>query len=67
VRDYGTTIPCPKCGQPHYATPRQLQTDLQITFTCPGCGTEVVHENPTAQDIAAGMRAIRNGLGKIRI
>jgi hypothetical protein len=34
MRDYGGDIPCPECGQKHHISPRQLQGDLQIEFTC---------------------------------
>jgi transcription elongation factor Elf1 len=67
MRDYGAEIACPKCGQLHYISPRKLQSDLQITFNCVSCGTEVVHENLVAQGIAARMATIRKELGKIKV
>jgi hypothetical protein len=67
MRDYGAEIACPKCGQLHYISPRRLQSDLRIAFMCSSCATEVVHENPVAQAIAARMATIKRELSKIKI
>ena len=67
MRDYGGDISCPVCGLDHHISPRQLQADLEITFTCPGCGTEVVHDNKVAQEIAARIEGLRPGFEKLKI
>jgi transcription elongation factor Elf1 len=67
MRDYGAEIACSNCGQHHYISPRKLQSDLQIVFSCERCGTEVVQENAVAQGIAARMATIRKELGKIKV
>jgi hypothetical protein len=67
MRDYGAEIACPKCGQLHYISPRRLQSDLQVVFSCSSCATEVVHENAVAQGIAARMATIRRELSKIKV
>jgi predicted RNA-binding Zn-ribbon protein involved in translation (DUF1610 family) len=40
---------------------------LEIVFTCSKCGTEVVHENAVAREIADHFETIKNGLRRIRI
>jgi DNA-directed RNA polymerase subunit RPC12/RpoP len=67
MRDYGAKISCPICGHLHYITPKQLQADLEITYTCSNCGTEVMHANAVAAAIAEQFDTIRKGLGKIRV
>jgi transcription elongation factor Elf1 len=67
MRDYGGDIACPVCGHNHHVTPRQLQADLEITFTCSNCGTETLHENPVAWEIAEHFETIKYGLRRIRI
>ena len=67
MRDYGRDIPCPSCGHLHHVTPRQLQVDLQIVFTGSDRGTEVVHENAIAREIAEHFETIKNGLRRLRI
>jgi uncharacterized Zn finger protein (UPF0148 family) len=62
MRDYGGDISCPICGRHHHITPRQLQSMVQIVFVCNGCGTEVVHENTVAQDIATKIEDLRDRL-----
>lgn len=65
MRDYGGNISCPICGHLHYITPRQLQSDLEITYTCSNCGTRAVHANIVVADIAQRFDTIRKGLWKI--
>jgi transcription elongation factor Elf1 len=67
MRDYGGDIPCPACGHLHHVTPRQLQADLEITFTCSECGHEVVHENAVAWEIAEHFETIKVGLRRLKI
>ncbi|MDB5393075.1 MAG: hypothetical protein JWM91_581 [Rhodospirillales bacterium] len=67
LRDYGADIACPECRTQVHITPKQLQSELQIAFICARCGSEVIHENAVARDIADRMETIRRGLGKIRI
>jgi DNA-directed RNA polymerase subunit RPC12/RpoP len=67
MRDYGGDISCPTCGHIHHVTPRQLQGDFQIVFICEHCGTEVVHDNKVAQEIAARIEGLRPGFEKLKI
>jgi uncharacterized Zn finger protein len=67
MRDYGGDIPCRACGALHHVTPRVLQADLQIVFTCSNCGAEVVHENDVARGIAEHFQTIRVNLSRLRI
>ncbi|MDB5397387.1 MAG: hypothetical protein JWM91_4893 [Rhodospirillales bacterium] len=67
MKDYGADFPCPECGAKHHATPRQLQTDLQIAFICARCGHHVVAENAVANKIFGEMDAIKSGLEKIKV
>jgi transcription elongation factor Elf1 len=67
MRDYGGDISCPMCGHLHHITPRQLQADLEVAFTCRRCGTEVVHENQIAWDIAEHFETIKRNLRRIRV
>jgi transcription elongation factor Elf1 len=67
MRDYGGDIPCPTRGHPHHVTPRQLQADLEITFTCSECGHEVEHENAVAREIAEHFETIKVGLRRLKI
>jgi transcription elongation factor Elf1 len=67
MRDYGGDISCPMCGHLHHITPRQLQADLEVAFTCSHCGTEVVHENRIAWDIAEHFETIKGNLRRIRV
>ncbi len=67
MRDYGGDISCPMCGRLHHITPRQLQWDLEVAFTCEWCGTEVVHQNEIAWAIAEHFETIKNNLRRIRI
>jgi hypothetical protein len=55
------------CGHLHHVTPRQLQGDLEIAFTCGYCGTEVVHQNEIAWQIAEHFETIKYNLRRIRI
>jgi transcription elongation factor Elf1 len=67
MRDYGGDISCPSCGHLHHITPRQLQADLEVTFTCDRCGNEVVHENTVAWEIAEHFKTIKSNLRRLRI
>jgi len=67
MRDYGGDIPCPGCGEKHHISARQLQTEVQIDFTCAGCGMEVSAANEVAGAIARQMDLIKGGLGRIKI
>ena len=67
MKDYGAQIPCPECGGLHHITPRQLQAETQIGFTCIHCGHQVVVDNAVAIKIHHDMVAIRQGLGRIKI
>ncbi len=67
MRDYGGDIPCPECGQKHHISPRQLQGDLQIEFTCARCGADVIADNDVAGAIVKKMDLIKRGLGKIKV
>jgi transcription elongation factor Elf1 len=67
MRDYGGDISCPMCGQLHHITPRQLQGDLEVAFTCGYCGMEVVHQNEVAWAIARHFETIKYNLTRIRI
>ena len=67
MKDYGGDISCPMCGHKHHVTPRQLQADLEIAFTCGYCGTEVVHQNEVAWAIAEHFDTIKYNLQRIRI
>ena len=67
MRDYGGDISCPVCGHLHHITPRQLQADLEVTFTCGYCGAEVVHQNEIAWAIAEHFETIKYNLRRIRV
>jgi predicted RNA-binding Zn-ribbon protein involved in translation (DUF1610 family) len=67
MRDYGGDIPCPTCGALYHVSPRVLQGDLQIVFTCPSCGTDVVHDNDVAREIAEHFATIRINLSRLKI
>ncbi len=67
MRDYGGDISCPTCGQLHHITPRQLQADLEVAFTCGYCGNDVVHENAVAWQIAEHFETIKSNLRRLRI
>jgi transcription elongation factor Elf1 len=67
MRDYGGDISCPMCGHPHHISPRQLQADFEIVFTCGRCGMDVVHENTVAWEIAQHFETIKFGLSRMRI
>lgn len=66
-RDYGADIACPHCGSKVHITPRQLQTELEIIFTCPACGADVVHENDVAREIAIQMETIGRRVARLKI
>ncbi|HEX4507603.1 MAG TPA: hypothetical protein VH722_17885 [Alphaproteobacteria bacterium] len=55
------------CGHLHHITPRQLQAELEVAFTCGYCGTEVVHENQIAWAIAEHFETIKYNLTRLRI
>ena len=67
MKDYGGDISCPTCGQPHHITPRQLQAELEVVFTCDYCGSEVVHANAIAWQIAEHFETIKYNLSRLRI
>ena len=67
MRDYGGDILCPSCGHLHHVSPRRLQADLQIVFSCSHCGTEVVHENVVARELAERFQTIRHNLSRLKI
>lgn len=67
MKDYGAQIPCPECGTKHQVTPKQLQIELQLVFTCTHCGLLVTCDNAVAIKIFDEMHAIKEGLSKIKI
>ena len=67
MRDYRGGIPCPSSGHLHHVSPRQLQADPQIVFTCSKCGAGVVHENEVAREIAEHFRTIKVNLSRLKI
>ena len=66
-RDYGADIACPHCGSKVHLNPRQLQTEIEIAYVCPGCGAGIVYENEIAKAIAAQMESISRRVGKLKI
>ena len=67
MKDYGGDISCPMCGHLHHITPRQLQADLEVAFTCDYCSADVVHENQIAWAIAEHFDTIKYNLTRLRI
>jgi uncharacterized Zn finger protein len=67
MKDYGAQSPCPECGAKHQVTPRQLQAETQIVFTCAACGHVVAYDNQVAIKIHDEMYAIKDGLERIKI